>query len=455
MPLSQVSYYAIPFYSKLGLIAPLTFMQVLDAIPPSKRRIYYRAYNQLRDFGPQPYDTRVSMFVKPDKYTKACCKDKEPRAIQYRHPRFNLQLMRYIKAIEAQFEYITMGSISNTTVFAKTLNMAERADVLINKNSYFNKPVYLELDHSRFDSTLTINWIKYTHKRYLKLIPSMFFSKLLKTQLRNIGRTKSGIKYIASGTRMSGDCDTSCGNSIVNADVILYFLKRSGISKYDYLVDGDDSVVIIEAEDRDKLDFTIFEQLGFKTKYEFKSKLNHVDFCQSRILNTPQPKFVRHPHRALNNIFVCRHKYHGDQYARWLAGVGMCEASLNYDVPVLGALGQALSEISDNPILERDLEWRMTNVPIRKYQGCSPQIRAEYEDTFGISLDLQQLIENSAQVISAVRENKQVDFGLKHNLIHLTDNHRWSYEERSWLSAMDESCGSCWWGCSSSACATT
>lgn len=386
------------------------------------------------------------MFVKPDKYPSNLIEEKAPRAIQFRHPRFNLQLMRYTKPIEEHMKTITLGVVSDTQVFVKGLNPTQRAELFLAKVKRFDRPIYLELDHTKFDSSISEQWLLASHRKYLKMIPSKVFANLLSQKLKNKGLTKYGLRYKTRGTRMSGDADTSLGNGIVNADALVYVLIQSSIQKYDLLIDGDDSVIIIETSDLPKFKPSIFEDLGFNTKLKVVKDLVKVEFCQSQVVLGAEPKFVRHPHRALTKIFACRHNYDKDQRLQWLAGVGMCEMSLNQDMPVLGPIGYELAKLHQKPIVEHDLQWRMMGVQVKK--ELKPLERQAYYETFGLDPSFQQLLEQSVQSIVIGCRSRR----LSNILAYLEYGDESVSGKRSWLYAMDESCSSCWWGCCESGC---
>lgn len=382
------------------------------------------------------------MFVKPDKYDSKVIKEKAPRAIQFRHPRYNILLMRYIKAIEEHMTRVHLGGVSKTRVFVKGLNPEERAELFLHKTSRFINPVFAEADHAKFDSTIIDLWLQASHNKYLRMIPSKFFAKLLKMKIRNVGVTKHGIRYRTRGTRMSGDADTSCGNGMINGDAIYYVLYKSGITKYDIMIDGDDSIIILEKEDLAKFNAAWFATLGFITKLIIRQDIRKVEFCQSQLVLGSTPKFVRHPHRALTKIFACRHDYNEQQRMAWLAGVGMCEESLNYDMPLLGPIGHHLAGFSQKKIIETDLEWRMLGVQRRELGVVE---RQPYYETFGISPDLQIALEESVTSVKVGCRSRRLS-----NLLYYLENGTEPISRtRTWLHAMDESSSSCWWGCCS------
>lgn len=394
-------------YYPTGL-RPVSYQDVIDAYQGQKKRAYTHARENLTTMGYEPQMARVRMFVKPDRYPYEDCIEKDPRAIQYRSLEFNLELGRYIKPFEHYiYENLHYGVVSNTRVIAKGLNQYERAELLIAKADHFREPRYLLVDHSRFDSTINIDHLRTTHRKYQKAFNSKRLQKLLNAQKRNVGWTKGGIKYMAYATRMSGDPDTGCGNSVINADCIWGFLRESGILKYDFLIDGDDSVIIVEREHVQGLDWGIFAKLGFDTKHEVVDCIEQAEFCQSRVVYAQRPVFVRNPLRAMSHSLASRKQYGYKTWDRWLTAVGMSELAANQGIPVMQPYAQQLSKLApvgffDDQLsyLARTLKPTRTTIPIHE------TTRVSFERAWGISPAMQRVIENhdfTSNTFSAIR----------------------------------------------------
>lgn len=388
----------LKFYPKA--LTPCTFQEVLQNYRGMKKRSYYNAMINLQQNGWHKKYTQVKMFVKPDRYATADAPMKDPRAIQYRSMEFNLVFSKYIKSFEhAIYQDLTYGVVSGTRVIAKCLNNYERAELLLTKTSYFRKPRFVLLDHSRFDSTINVEHLKTTHKKYQRAFHSRELNVCTRAQLNNVGWSKSGIKYRTKGTRMSGDADTACGNTVVNADALWGFLQGSNIAKYDYLLDGDDSVVIVESSDIERLDYTLFGRLGFDTKHQVVNDIIDVEFCQCKLIRAQRPVLVRNPARVMSHSMVSRKYYPIHTYNRWLAGNGMCESAVNVGVPVLQAFGNKLARMSPKPLFDEKTRWRMGSCE-PKFEPVTLQARCDMAQAWGIPLEVQRLIENNDTSIS-------------------------------------------------------
>lgn len=374
-------------------LSPIRYEEVLAAYRGNKKRMYYKAMLDLKTNGLQPHHWLVKMFVKPDRYPVGDIDSKDPRAIQYRSPHFNISMAVYVKPIEETlYPSLTYGVVSGTRVIAKGMNNVERAELFFSKLDSFKNPRFVLLDHSRFDSTVNVEHLQATHRKYLRCIGSRYFSWLLSKQLKNTGYSKNGIKYKTQGTRMSGDADTALGNSLINADCLYGFLTRSGVEKYDFILDGDDSVVIIEADDVSRLDYTLFERLGFDTKMEVVNEIDEVEFCQSKIVLATPVTWVRKPERALSHSAVCRKRYTPLTYQRWLAAVGECEWATNRGVPVLQSYGLQLAGLA-KPILDEELRYRWGLGDHSGPVAVTADARDSFFLAFGVHHDIQVLLE--------------------------------------------------------------
>lgn len=374
-----------------------TMEEIVNSYAGVKKRSYHDAMIRLRKFGMRPSYSHVSMFVKTDKYSADKVMQANPRAIQFRSKEFNLVLMQFVHSYE-QLLYPTLklDVVSQTRIIAKGLNPVQRAELLIEKVSHFCKPLYLLFDHSRFDATIRREHLLTTHRKYLKACGEPWLRAILKKQLRNKCYTRGGIRYEALGTRMSGDADTALGNSIVNADCLFTVMRVSQVSKYDMLIDGDDSVVIIEAGDYNKLDFGVFSRCGFMTKIDYTTNFHHIDFCQSRPLLNP-PNFVRNPLRVISHSSICRQGYTTERLDDWLSAVGLCELSLNQGIPVLQEFAWSLYKLSKRQLFSSDLRAMLIKLVHKKVQ-VDPVTRAEMQEAWGIDAAIGELIETQLRL---------------------------------------------------------
>ncbi|APG76398.1 hypothetical protein 2 [Hubei tombus-like virus 16] len=335
------------------------------------------------------------MFVKPDKIEAGEIQDKAPRAIQYRGPAYNLEMLRYIKPFEHKiYDELHLGNYSRTRAIVKGLNNYQRAELFFEKLQNFQQPAFLLIDHSKFDSTVRVEHLRSTHRKYMKAFNSKHLWQLCKVQISNKCYSKNGIHYTSRGTRMSGDPDTGCGNSVINGDCLHEVLRVSGIAKYEIMLDGDDSIVIIEKGALSAFKYDHFERLGFETKMSVVYDYHEVEFCRSKPMMHPRPCFIRDPKRTISNTMMCLKHYAERDYKSWLAAVGLCELACNDGVPVISVLGRTLSGFSKRKLFDEDTLWKMGNLAGGKYDTpITTESRLEYAMTWGVDCEVQLLLE--------------------------------------------------------------
>lgn len=315
-----------------------------------KRKRYEDATDEVLAFGLEPRDATIKMFVKcektlPDDYKP----NPDPRAIQFRNPKYCVELGRYLKPIEEQL-YLTKvcsRGVRRSRNIAKGLNQVERAHLLISKLNAFDDPVVVSLDASRFDQHVDHELLRLEHAFYLALLPNGHFAWLLNMQIRNFCISSKGIKYKTLGKRMSGDMNTALGNCLLMIIMITAFMDWC--QKWDCLDDGDDVLVILERTDlpsmlaRARPDFLAF---GMEIKVEnIAYDVHDVVFCQSKVIEH-QPgrfKFTRNPWKVMSCALTGT-KYFTQEgaRARLLYTIGICELILNLGVPILQEFALAI-----------------------------------------------------------------------------------------------------------------
>lgn len=356
-----------------------------------KRRMYEAARQKV--LGPKHLKqwSTVSMFVKPDKYPREAIYDKAPRAIQFRTPMYNLMLASYLKPLE--HNYYGFKDELGLRVVAKGLNNLERAQNIVDGAALFDKPCFVLCDHSKFDSHVNEHHLKFLHKLYHHTYRSQQLQTLLRYQIYNRGYTKGGIKYRVKATRMSGDFDTALGNTLLNhyiLDVVF-----SGIRKHIFL-DGDDSVITLDARDLHRVDFSLFSRMGMTTTYEVVHELTEVEFCRSKLLDVHRvPRFARDWRRALSNMGVTVSNYPDrGAWLRYYAGIGMAELAQSSGVPILGAVAQRLSKLSTKPIMPLEARFKGQ---FSHWVEVDDTVRLDYSLQFGISPTEQILLEHEIE----------------------------------------------------------
>ncbi|WAK79898.1 MAG: RNA polymerase [Tombusviridae sp.] len=383
-----------------------TLWSCVMAYSGGKRRVYAAAYRELLLTGQRATDTNITMFVKQDKYALCEVEEKMPRAIQYRSPRYNLQLASYLRPFEHVFYQMEGRGPSRTRVITKHLNKRQIATLFLEKAACFSCPIFISADHSKFDSTVNTSHLKMEHAVYDKCFKSKHLKKLLYHQLSNRGYTRSGIRYTIKGTRMSGDYNTGLGNSLINRVVLESWLYKI---KHEIMLDGDDSVIIVEAHDLHLLKMDHFEKMGFITKMEFTEEITEVQYCQTRLVLGSHVTMCRNPWRALSNMAVTPKKYHPSVYRDWFSGVAECEASSNYGMPIYTSL---MKVVGKRVVKDEEYHRKMQNEVVSVSDTVN---RVGFENTFGISIKLQLAIEERVSMYTGYNFKKLHKYKINNN----------------------------------------
>lgn len=385
-----------------GHLQPISGEAVVGHYTGGKRRLFQQALDDIRQFGLQPEDARVRMFIKADKSHDD--EVKAPRAIQYRSKRYALAWARYVHPME-QALYSFMDW-TGTPICAKSRNMKERANDLVRKGEMFADPWYLCLDHSKFDAHVTKDLLKVESTFYQHLFAGRSRERvrhLMSMQFINSGCTRHGTVFKTPGTRMSGDQNTALGNTALNVLILGSWLKNI---KHTLYVDGDDSVAIIEANDRANLpDLHItMNSMCMETKLEAETgDISQVEFCQTRPVLTQEGwRMVRNPHRVLSRAGWSCDWMAPSTISRWVRSVGLCELVMGRGVPILQTLGEKMVEAGCGKYILTDKhhQARVLQHSIERAQAIAitMETRLWFERAWGIDPATQIAIEATLNV---------------------------------------------------------
>jgi len=314
-----------------------------------KKARYDDALRYVNDNGITKKDAKITMFVKAEKMSPSK-RNPDPRAIQFRDPRYCVELASFLKPIEEHLYKIKVEHplISRTRLVGKGMNQVERASTLARKLSFFKNPSTISLDAKRFDQHCDIQQLRQEHRVYTSCNPDSYFAKLLSWQLHNDCSSRLGFKYRTRGKRMSGDMNTALGNCIIMLGMVLGIMIPRG-KRFDILDDGDDCLLIVETEDLESVLCDLpaaFLEMGHEIKIEnIATTMEQVVWCQSSPIKFANGyKFVRNPIKVMSTALVGTRWLNTSARVRreYLAGLGECELILNQGVPILQEYALAL-----------------------------------------------------------------------------------------------------------------
>lgn len=314
----------------------------IEAYSGRKRRKYQEAALDLSTRPLRRSDSYIAAFIKAEKIFEL----KDPRLIQARNARYNYCLANYLKPIEHHLynikgtgrlaKYLPPGRL-----IAKGCNMERRARLIRQKMSRFVRPLVISLDASRFDAHV-IRTLEVEHLIYNRYWRDPFLQRLLNWQVRNRGRTSTGVRYSLIGSRMSGDMNTALGNCLISIIVLANVMRRLKLKPHlwDMLCDGDDVLVFLDETNFHRLDglVDLYREHGFEMKIEnITTNYHQVKFCQSSPVSTLiGDRMISFPERTLSRSLVGVKHWAEDKFVpRYLTLIGYCELALNMGVPVL------------------------------------------------------------------------------------------------------------------------
>lgn len=373
----------------------------------AKREAYARAAESLRTRPITRADAAVQAFVKADKITSG--KRGDPRMIQFRSTRYTCLLASYLRPVERRLSAITslrsFGVELRTPLIAKGLNSTQRARLVKLKSTQFASLVIHTMDFERFDRTVSVETLEVEHAVYNRIYNCPVLARLLSWQLKNRCRTRGGWHYTIDGRRMSGDYNTSLGNTLQACSALTAALQELCVPKFDLLVDGDDCLIFTESGmlDEDLLT-TALMRYGFKAGFGARmTRLPGLIFGRSRYVEFPTgARFVRDWQRHLATMFVSHRYYdsgtYGKRYAKTLASA---ELRVNGDVPIVHAWARlALERLTGEKVLKTlppghyRLKLELEGVKDRSPVPTMAH-RVAFADAFGVSVEQQLALEHA------------------------------------------------------------
>jgi hypothetical protein len=366
-----------------------------------KKITYEKAYTSLCSRRVIRSDAVVKSFVKAEKINLTAKPNPVPRIIQPRDPRYNLCVGRYLKLLEGKI-CKAYKRVYGDYVVTKGLNADQLGEVIYRKWSRYTDPVCYGLDASRFDQHVSVDALKFEHEIYNSIFKSSELKHLLEWQLDNqgIARARDGIvKYRKKGCRMSGDINTSLGNSIIMSSIVLSYLRVHGI-KADVVNNGDDCLIILER--REHMKVQQFPQyaldFGFNIIMEpMVDQIEKIEFCQCHpVFCENSYKMVRNFPLSISKDLVSLLSWDSErQFNTWRDAIGVCGLELCRGVPVLESFYSSLVVESNRGGLETVYDTGMGFMA----KGCRHRVindetRLSFYRAFGVLPDIQIELES-------------------------------------------------------------
>lgn len=372
-----------------------TFDEVLEGKVGPLRKRYAKALDNVQKG--KVIDTRISSFIKIEKFTQDKLYEKPPRLIQHRSYEYLALLTKFLKPIDNYIKnskVIFLGQEIGS-IIGRGKDMTTLATQVYNLSKEYLEPVFICLDHTSWDAHVTSNLLKLEHKFYNKLAKNRWLRALLKKQLNNYGRTMNGVVYKTKGRRMSGEYNTSLGNTLINYWIIKSVCILCGISNSSIVCNGDDSILILERKDYKSFDLNLFKFFNQETKLEkVTSIFEEVEFCQCQpVLAKGIYRFVRKPERVISRS-TCMTEDFSKCVKRYFMSIGLCELALNRGIPILQAFSLRLIQLADgNRPLDSVRDFKAKFEPDLQILPIDFKTRESFSRAFGYTIEQQLYLE--------------------------------------------------------------
>lgn len=415
-----LSYGVIKLATQLTSLPYFPMDDQLFLFPRHRRKCYSEALQSLLSADLTKRDAMIKSFVKCEKI-KIIEEDKDPRMIQARTPRWNVELGKFTRLIEHQLYQIR--SHKGNRIIAKGLTPRRRAYLLKAVWEQWRQPVALSLDLSRWDMHVRKPLMEAMQSVYLAVMPSPYLKWLIENLRNNVGITSQGVMFKRPDGVTSGDMTTALGNCTAVVVIIfslLEMIKQKSIrdemrvlvesdqhaepedlsnvtqlmnlaeriavkqkdlglpTPLDLIDDGDDHVIITTKELAKPIGeaLTLFyRMIGHKLTVEgITTEFEKITFCQSRPVELRQGwVMAQNPDKVLASAFMIPQSFIKDP-EEYMSQMFTGRAILHAGEPILGPLFQKLAE----------------RYPCRSFDWTSNEFRTVFQ---GLNLRINQLVE--------------------------------------------------------------
>lgn len=430
-------------HDNMCLAPTISLHDVVELYKGTKYKVYMQAEQRYWRDGLTQMDAALKSFVKFEK----CDLTKAPRVINPRDTKYNLALGKFLKVNEKNYFKAIAKIYGQEHVVIKGMDALKCGEAIGQCWDETEDPIAIGGDASKFDMHVSRSALKFEHVCYLRNYCSTYeeatvtrwwgelnfkrgvkFSEqwpdrdqlawLLAGQLDNRGTAyfKDGkLKFKMSGTRASGDLNTSLGNCIIMCALTYCWQKKSGV-RCRLANNGDDCVYFIRAQDemkwRDGFD-EYYRSCGFRMVLEDTvDELNKVEFCQCHPIHTYEGlKMVRNPKTLVEKGAMClMPALTINSLRKWMMAVGIAEGSLGRGVPVIQNFATAMRRNGvrctskymstafrqSGRIYQADFDYRT--------EPITDQARVDFYNAWGITPDYQIALEKYYDSYEMTRE---------------------------------------------------
>lgn len=329
---------------RIGKVQPISVDEFVNSYVGRRRKRYEIAAELYDTRGVSKRDAYIEAFIKSEKFNPYDKLNPDPRMIQARKPVYNVGLGIFLKPMEHKL-YKIKGP-TGLRCIAKGLNPQDRGRLVAKKFDQFENPVVLSIDGSRWDKHITRGVLKVEHSAWNWCCNDPVLRRLLAMQFRNRVRCQNGTRYVVDANRMSGDFNTALGNVFLMTCMVYAAMKELGVKRWDFLDDGDDCLIFVDACEEYKLAglSATFLKFGQEVKLENRATvIEEITFCQCRPVKVNGVyTMVRNWRKALSQDCCGVKRWDVPNLVRdMLTAIGMCNIALHSGVPILQSWGLA------------------------------------------------------------------------------------------------------------------
>lgn len=210
------------------------------------------------------------------------------------------------------------------------------------------------------------------------------------------------------GLRMSGEMNTSLGNSFFNLMKFAHIMHCMGITDYDVLVEGDDLLARFVGP---KINPLFYELSGLIVKIIYVSRPGEASFC-GQLFDDDSLTVIADPVKVMLNFGYTHFRYVGCSHRvrmELIRAKAMSILALHAGCPILQQLAQTFIRLTDGYRyrLETVNKWKLTVLRDLLKQTLKPRpvsfsSRIFFEQQFGITIAEQFDIEASLRAIHRI-----------------------------------------------------
>jgi hypothetical protein len=263
----------------------------MEHMPGGKKRKYENAFDSV--LSPQ---SKMYCFLKKELLSPKL--ESDPRIISNRDSKYQVLVSPWVYSYQKALA--RTWNAENEVCFSSGMSADQLGDwytACQEEFGQYQNPKIVENDFSRFDSTIQADLLSFEFSIYEQAGCPPEVLELLKKQLFTAGFSPHGHSYSVKGTRKSGDCNTSVGNSLLNGLIALYMARKAGVKKIKLIVVGDDSLIFLDHPDPASIyNTTSYAEFGLKSKTKIHDlNSNEPEYCSGLFYRKKEGGFMFGP----------------------------------------------------------------------------------------------------------------------------------------------------------------